>query len=164
MNELNREQIVKALECCASDGCEFCPNSRMPAAANCVLFTMGNALSLINELTEENARLRAQNETLEIIEKDLRFRNNELQKANEGLAKNCEELEIEGDELRERIANLKKSYADYEETTGLKQARADTVRKMHSEIKDRCIKGGIYPAFVARTIDEIAEEMLEGIE
>ena len=39
---------------------------------------------------------------------------------------------------------------------------ADTVRKMHSEIKKRCIKGGIYPAFVASTIDQIAKEMLEG--
>lgn len=41
---------------------------------------------------------------------------------------------------------------------------ADTVRKMHTEIKERCIKGGIYPAFVARTIDQIAKELLEGKE
>ncbi len=41
------------------------------------------------------------------------------------------------------------------------KAKADTVRKMHSMIKERCIKGGIYPAFVARTIDRIAKEMLE---
>lgn len=39
--------------------------------------------------------------------------------------------------------------------------RAGTVKKMHSEIKDRCIKGGIYPAFVATTIDQIAKEMIE---
>lgn len=37
-----------------------------------------------------------------------------------------------------------------------------TVRKMHFEIKERCIKGGIYPAFVASTIDQIEKEMLEG--
>lgn len=30
------------------------------------------------------------------------------------------------------------------------------------ERKERCIKGGIYPAFVASTIDQIAKEMLEG--
>jgi hypothetical protein len=42
------------------------------------------------------------------------------------------------------------------------EAKADTVRKMHTQIKERCIKGGIYPAFVARTIDQIAKEMLEG--
>ena len=39
--------------------------------------------------------------------------------------------------------------------------RADTVRNMHSEIKKRCIEGGIYPAFVASAIDQIAKEMLE---
>ena len=39
---------------------------------------------------------------------------------------------------------------------------ADTVRKIQSELQERCIKGGIYPAFVARTIDQIAKEMLEG--
>jgi hypothetical protein len=43
-----------------------------------------------------------------------------------------------------------------------KQDRADTVQKMQSEIEKRCIKGGIYPAFVASTIDQIAKEMLEG--
>ena len=42
------------------------------------------------------------------------------------------------------------------------EAKTDTVRKMHSEIKKRCIEGGIYPAFVASTIDQIAKEMLEG--
>lgn len=38
---------------------------------------------------------------------------------------------------------------------------ADTVRKMHSMIKERCIDGGIYPAFVERVIAQIAKEMLE---
>ena len=40
--------------------------------------------------------------------------------------------------------------------------KADGVRKMHNEIKGRCIKGGIYPAFVAGIIDQIAKEMTEG--
>ena len=39
-------------------------------------------------------------------------------------------------------------------------ARAPIVRKMHSLIKQRCIAGGIYPAFVARVVDEAAEEVL----
>lgn len=43
---------------------------------------------------------------------------------------------------------------------GKNGTKADTVREMHSEIKERCIKGGIYPAFVARTIDQIAKEMI----
>lgn len=36
------------------------------------------------------------------------------------------------------------------------------VSKMQTEIEKRCIKGGIYPAFVKSTIDQIAKEMLEG--
>ena len=46
----------------------------------------------------------------------------------------------------------------------IERTKADTVRKMHSEIKERCIKGGIYPAFVASTIAQIANEMEEGRE
>ena len=49
----------------------------------------------------EVERLQAQNETLEILVKDLRFRNKEFQKANKGLAKTIENLEIENDILRE---------------------------------------------------------------
>lgn len=45
---------------------------------------------------------------------------------------------------------------------GYKQGAADTVRKMHAEIKRRLLKGGIYPAFVACVIDNVAREMLEG--
>lgn len=43
---------------------------------------------------------------------------------------------------------------------GRKKGKADTVRKMQAEIEARCIKGGIYPAFVKSTIAQIAEEML----
>lgn len=45
---------------------------------------------------------------------------------------------------------------------GYKQGAADAVRKMHDELKRRLLNGGIYPAFVACVIDNIAREMLEG--
>jgi hypothetical protein len=44
----------------------------------------------------------------------------------------------------------------------IERVKADTVKKMQELIKERCIEGGIYPAFVARTIDKIAKEILEG--
>lgn len=47
-------------------------------------------------------------------------------------------------------------------TRNLHECKTDTVRKMQAEIEARCIKGGIYPAFVKSTIDQIAEEMLNG--
>lgn len=45
---------------------------------------------------------------------------------------------------------------------GYKQGMVDAVRKMQESIEERCIKGGIYPAFVASTIDKVSREMLEG--
>ena len=60
--ELNREQIIKALECCIKVGgyrdaqiCNDCPLHE----ERCALLLPQNALSLIKELTEENERLRA---------------------------------------------------------------------------------------------------------
>lgn len=38
---------------------------------------------------------------------------------------------------------------------------SETVNKMYLMIKERCIKGGVYPAFVASTITQIAKEMME---
>lgn len=46
---------------------------------------------------------------------------------------------------------------------GYKQGTVDTVRKMQDLIKERCIKGGIYPVFVENTISKVAEELLEGV-
>jgi hypothetical protein len=45
---------------------------------------------------------------------------------------------------------------------GYKQGAADAVRKMQAMIKERCLKGGLYPAFIARTIELVANELLEG--
>ena len=56
---MEREQIIKALECCAKDDCDNCPND----FGNCYANLAGYALSLINELTEENERLIANNLT-----------------------------------------------------------------------------------------------------
>ncbi len=74
-----------------------------------------DAIAFINELTEENERLRELGTTKEVEKEIVR-----------------------------------------------RETRADTVRKMQTEIEARCIKGGIYPAFVKRTIDQIAEEMIKG--
>ena len=49
-----------------------------------------------------------------------------------------------------------------EQEKRIEEVKADTVRKMQEAIKERCLKGGIYPAFVASTIDKVSREMLEG--
>lgn len=107
--ELNRDQIIKALECCSDGGrCNDCPYDSDCFMPQWVI--VKDALALIRELTEDN---KAQAET---------------------------------------IGNL---------IATIKDVQADTVNKMYIEIKERCIKGGIYPAFVARTIAEVAKELLE---
>lgn len=133
--ELNREQIIKALECCSiNQSCDGCPMFDKEPIADCTNYVISCALSLIKELTEEDERLR------------------------EELAKSCKALD-ESMNFYCSFTQSKVSNCPIDDE--VVKAKADTVRKMHSEIKERCIKGGIYPAFVARTIDQIAKEMTE---
>jgi hypothetical protein len=44
---------------------------------------------------------------------------------------------------------------------GYKKGTDDAVHKMRDLIKERCIKGGIYPAFVASTIENVANELID---
>ena len=86
----------------------------------------------------------------------------ELVEANEALMLQHKILEAKN----ERLEIICDSYALQYGTVAdkevfLKKERADTVRKMQELIKERCIKGGIYPAFVERTIDQIVKEMVE---
>lgn len=119
--ELNREQIVKALECCDGTlaGCKECPN-------------YNNRYRCTIE-AEARTLIKSQEKRIAELEEKI-----EGQKA----------LNLE---LAEMVANAHNDIV------------RNSVRKMQSEIKERCIKGGIYPAFVASTIDQIAKEMLEGI-
>lgn len=126
--ELNREQIIKALECCHSScdaDCKQCTyrgkaDDEEDLGITCINVLIKDTLSLIKELTEENERLLARNfELSEKGEKDM-------------------------------IAQL------------IAEAKSEAIIKMHSLIKERCIKGGIYPAFVASTIEKVAKELLRG--
>ena len=63
------------------------------------------------------------------------------------------ELTEENERFSQSLANTKLILANW---------RADTVLKMQEQIQERCIKGGIYPAFVANIVAQVAKEMLEG--
>jgi hypothetical protein len=52
---INREDVIKALECCAKGDCDNCPCS----FGDCYYNLAGYALALIRDLTEENERLKA---------------------------------------------------------------------------------------------------------
>ena len=53
---MEREQIIKALECCSDGRCKNCPNFKITP---CQIPLMRDALALIKELTEENEGLEA---------------------------------------------------------------------------------------------------------
>ena len=148
MENLNAEQVKKTLECCTSGYCyigEGCPlDGGDDDIAKCTSELSKNALALIEsqeerikELTDENDKLHASCTELARVQEE-----------NERLERICESYTLQYGTAADKEVFLKKE-------------RADTVRKMLSEIKERCIKGGIYPAFVASTIDQIAKEMLE---
>ncbi len=136
--ELNREQIIKALECCSHrPRCRECPYTTKECES-----LRKDALALIKELTEEVVDLK---DIAEGYQKQFE----DCYAENERLHASCTELEQVCKKWQGRL----KIECEY--------TKADTVRKMQSEIKARCIEGGIYPAFVARVIDQIAKEMLE---
>ena len=88
MSELNRDQIIKALECCTSGinhkgdiPCLDCPydecnivggTSERQITGTCSSWLKKDTLSLNNDLTEENESLKTQRRVLAVGLKDLR--------------------------------------------------------------------------------------------
>lgn len=172
--ELNREQVIKALECCSSreeDTCDYCPLTEISIDCGRILHSI--SLSLIEELTEENERQRSEISVKRKLLDKAEVRMDCLEEVNKVLqadicnaTMNLEHLTKENERLSAYNENLIKTntYLSNHLLDEVQQAKdlaiADTVKKMHSEIEARCIKGGIYPAFVASTIDQIAKEII----
>ena len=133
MENLNADKVKRVVECCANN--DECIGEACPYyTTGCEKNMPKDALALI---TSQEQRIKELTEENERLRADV---------AKEftcvfGTPHKVSECPI-GDEIA--------------------KAKADTVRKMQAEIEARCIKGGIYPAFVASTIDQIAKEMLEG--
>lgn len=94
------------------------------------------------------------------IKRELGIRLDKAEHDRGRYARKITKLTEENERLEAQV-EMWKSTA-YCEKDRVESVKIDIVRKMHSEIKERCIKNGIYPAFVARTIDRIVEELLEG--
>ena len=137
--ELNEGAVKKALDWLDS----LVGNSNDSDIAMFTYQLLGILYDTCEELTEENERLRAEVNRLDALSDEMGV-----------------DIDVKLKTIFELEDKLKAEKADVMYFKD--QIRADTVRKMHSEIKERCIKGGIYPAFVASTIDRIAKEMLEG--
>ena len=155
--ELNREQIIKALECCIKDDCDNCPNS----FGNCYSNLAGYALALIKELIEENKRLIKENDSLKtqrtvlvVNLRDTRKKVAEVTEENENLHASCTELT----QCCTKLETLYKIECKRVDT-----ARADTVREMAERLKSRQVSYGNISFRVVHIddIDQIEKEMLE---
>jgi hypothetical protein len=166
--ELNAEQIKKALGYCKSPKltkCDGCP--RENEDGQCMYRLNEDALALI---TSQEQRIKELTEgKTEIWEERNRIYNDlqdwkEIAKQYQKQFEDCAEDRARLTEENERLKATKyMAHSDgrLEMIPTVESVKADTVKKMQAEIEARCINGGIYPAFVARTIDQIAKEMLE---
>jgi hypothetical protein len=118
---MEREQIIKALECCSKTTCEDCPYTKNGKVdifdITCSVNMAKDALALINELIEKNEGLE----------------DNLIKQSAENIMLLIEQQEI----------------------------KANTVRRMQSDIQEACLKGGIWPAFVARVVERVGDKILE---
>ena len=140
--KLNREQIMKALDCFHQ---RILDTNLAEMITETEMMSIIDTITLINELTEANERLRAEKEVLEINNKDLKYRNKELTAFNRRWAKECAELQDECDQIK-----------------------ADTVRKMQEKLKiamrdvaKYSFGGRDYSVIGEGFIDQVAKEMLE---
>lgn len=145
--KLNREQIVKALECCTEGDCDGCP--RYPFFG-CTKANMAVALALIRELTEEKEGLGYLIDELEKEKRDLFEENKKVTEENERL-KGALEAEERHYELAMECA--KKALA---------KAKADTVRKMQERLHD-CFhpEGEYWGTDIYGEVDQTAKELLD---
>ena len=180
--ELNREQIIKALECCGTSdkSCSYCPLAK--DYSPCSKTMADNALSLIKELTAENKLLNvelgnANSEILRLIEekKELTEEVASWKAIAEGYQKQFEDCADDRAKLTEENERLRGCVMSEEQVRtiatetikqGISKIKAATVRKYreqlhrafaHSDSKDKFNKG-----VFLEMVDLIAKEMSEG--
>jgi hypothetical protein len=157
---MEREQIIKALECCYGENLPQC--IECPFKENKVdCFGLGSdSLALIKELAEENEKLLTALANYD--------RQTDVRIAEEYYtAEAYEELREENERLRADNEILKMPRATIFEIAdafdlGRKKGKADTVRETQEALKE-CIKG-VYldEAEMCAIIDEVAGKILNG--
>ena len=157
--ELNREKIKKALECCkVGEDCWACPYDNVGVYSQCVPKLLEDALSLIKELTEEVADLKAIAEQYQKQFEDCAEDRAKLTEENESLSAYVENLQH---------ANTHLSNTLWDEVRETNIATTiDTVRKMQERLNKHFCHDpaflGVEQRLINDVIDQIAKEMLEG--
>ena len=131
--ELNRDEIIKALEYCyALDECYNCPYTCLNTNLK------RDAISLINELTEESQKWQEGYDCVDAACREL--------------SSKCDELTATNESLEAAIVALKEE---------VKLTRADTVRKMAERLKRYYDANDRYLGYsIAYNIDQVAQAML----
>jgi hypothetical protein len=135
---MEREQIIKALECCYDNNlcCLDCPYQDSDKFNECAGLTI-NALSLIKELTDENESLaKSVNEASDLIRK-LRADKKELTVVNERLKK---ALNTDISIVRVSRGSGKTNHLREVARIRMDAVRADTVNKMYSDLYEEFLK------------------------
>lgn len=125
MENLNAEQIIKALECCIEGECDGCTYDEQTA---CKEYLLHDALALIKELTEKNKNLEQAYECADSARRELSSECDRLTEENERLrgfnsakcedcagctAWNCDCANIEADTVRKMQERLKMYFGTY---------------------------------------------------
>lgn len=117
---------------------------------------LDNALALIKELTKEKNNLEyTLLGVMHSVDKWLDGAELEMDEVNRAITMREKTLQIvEGlTEKWEEAINQVNYVADV--------TKADTIHKMQTMIKEECLAGGIYPAFVARAVENVGRKLLE---
>ena len=158
--ELNRDEIIKALECCISlPLCDDCP--RLPT--NCRI--LEDALALINQLAEENERLSAEvSVKKKLLDKaEVRIQcveeeNNQLKADICNATMNLEHITKENEKI---------GIENFDLICKLSHIKADTVRKMQEMVNECFDSESDEPKqthdYIRYVIEKIAKELLEGV-
>ena len=147
-----KEQITKALECCGTNNkrCSSCPLAT--DYSPCSKTMAENALALIKELAEKVENYRQELGKVRVALAEANNDKKKLSEENERSRADVIAKEVEYDDMLHQRNSVEQH---------LETAVADTVSKMRSMIKEKCIRGGIYPAFVKGVVERVAEEILE---
>ena len=83
------------------------------------------------------------------------------------LTEEIKDLEADYDRVYEQAeADIRGNMADGGTSCHwcIDKTKADTVKRMQTMIKEECLKGGIWPAFVARVVENVGKKLLEDME
>ena len=114
---------------------------------------------LLYDAEQRCAKLTKENEDLKAIAEQYQKQFEDCANDRARLAEENERLRTSCTELTQCCTKLETLYKI--ECKRVDTIKADIVREMQERIKTRCIKSGIYPAIVARAIDQVAKEMTE---